>query len=149
MSVSANWIPITWRRPEVKFGRNVMKKKQHKNYEDEDKKSAINKKINSQIKKPHLKMIPIKDPLFMFLNLSSLLGYLTYRLINFLNSCSYLLQRCFRLLIWNRKLFVTKISPTTFFLCNIILYVNIYIIYVMDSSFICLSITIYRNQFNP
>ena len=37
------------------------KKKQHKNYQDEDKKSAINKKINSQIKKPHLKMIPIKD----------------------------------------------------------------------------------------
>ena len=36
-------------------------KKQHKNYQDEDKKSAINKKINSQIKKPHLKMIPIKD----------------------------------------------------------------------------------------
>ena len=30
-------------------------------YQDEDKKSAINKNINSQIKKPHLKMIPIKD----------------------------------------------------------------------------------------
>ena len=53
---------ITWRRPEVKIGRNVVKKKQHKNYQDEDKKSARNeKKINSQIKKPHLKMIPIKD----------------------------------------------------------------------------------------
>ena len=36
---------ITWRRPEVKFVRNVMKKKQHKNYYDEDKKSAINKKL--------------------------------------------------------------------------------------------------------
>ena len=36
--------------------------KKHKNYQDEDKKSAINqKKIDSQIKKPHLKMIPIKD----------------------------------------------------------------------------------------
>ena len=35
---------ITWRRPEVKFGRNVVKKKQHKNYQDDDKKSAINKK---------------------------------------------------------------------------------------------------------
>ena len=44
----------------MKFGRNVVKKKQHKNYQDEDKKSAINKKISSQIKKPHLKMIPIK-----------------------------------------------------------------------------------------
>ena len=52
---------IPWRRPEVKFGRNALKKKQHKNYQDEDKKSAINKKINSLIKKPHLKMIPIKD----------------------------------------------------------------------------------------
>ena len=41
---------ITWRRPEVKFGRNVVKKKQHKNYQDEDKKSVMNKKINSQIK---------------------------------------------------------------------------------------------------
>ena len=36
---------ITWRRPEVKFGQNVVKKKQHKNYQDEDKKSAINKKL--------------------------------------------------------------------------------------------------------
>ena len=52
---------ITWRRPEAKFGRNVVKKKQHKNYQDEDKKSAMNKKNNSQIKKPHLKMIPIKN----------------------------------------------------------------------------------------
>ena len=38
---------ITWRRPEVKFGRNVVRKKQHKNknYQDEDKKYAINKKL--------------------------------------------------------------------------------------------------------
>ena len=35
--------------------------KQHKNYQDEDKTSAMNKKINSLIKKLHLKMIPIKD----------------------------------------------------------------------------------------
>ena len=28
---------ITWRRPEVKFGQNVVKKKQHKNYQDEEK----------------------------------------------------------------------------------------------------------------
>ena len=28
----------------MKFGRNAVKKKQHKNYLDEDKKSAINKK---------------------------------------------------------------------------------------------------------
>ena len=56
-----SWL-ITWRRPEVKFGRNVVKKKQHKNYQDEDKKSAINKKKNnSQIKKPSLKRFPIKD----------------------------------------------------------------------------------------
>ena len=33
---------------------------QKKTYQDEDQKSAINK-IHSQIKKPHLKMIPIKD----------------------------------------------------------------------------------------
>ena len=32
------------------------------NYQDEDKKSVINKKYKKfQIKKPHLKMIPIKD----------------------------------------------------------------------------------------
>ena len=42
----------------MKFGRNVVKKIQHKNYQDEDKRSAINKKMNSLI---HLKMIPIKD----------------------------------------------------------------------------------------
>ena len=38
---------FTWRRPEVKFGRNIVKKKQHKKkkYQDEDKKSAINKKL--------------------------------------------------------------------------------------------------------
>ena len=38
---------ITWRRPEVKFGRNVVKEettqKKQKNYQDEDKRSAINK----------------------------------------------------------------------------------------------------------
>ena len=28
----------------MKFGRNIVKKKQHKNYQDEEKKSAINKK---------------------------------------------------------------------------------------------------------
>ena len=43
-SYPRSWL-ITWRRPEVKFGRNVVKKKQHKNYQDEDKKSAINKKL--------------------------------------------------------------------------------------------------------
>ncbi len=38
------------------------KKKKKKKNQDEDKKSAINKtKINSQIKKPHLQMIPIDD----------------------------------------------------------------------------------------
>ena len=31
-----------------------------KPYQDEDKKSSINEKINSQIKKPRLKIIPIK-----------------------------------------------------------------------------------------
>ena len=36
---------ITWRRPEVKFDRNVVKKKQHKNYQDEDNNSAINEKL--------------------------------------------------------------------------------------------------------
>ena len=34
---------------------------QHKNYQDEEKKVRNKQKINSQIKKPHLKMIPIKD----------------------------------------------------------------------------------------
>ena len=52
-----------------------MMKKQHKNYQDEDKKSAINKKINSQIKKPHLKMVPIKDKLIIYLK------YIKYRII--------------------------------------------------------------------
>ena len=32
------------KKARVKFGRNVVKKKQYKNYQDEDKKSAINKK---------------------------------------------------------------------------------------------------------
>ena len=48
------------------FGRNIVRKKQHKTYQDEDKKSGIYKKINSQIKKPHLKMIPIKDKYQIF-----------------------------------------------------------------------------------
>ena len=34
---------ITWRRPEVKFDRNVVKK--HKNYQDEDKKSEKKSQI--------------------------------------------------------------------------------------------------------
>ena len=48
-SYSRSWL-ITWRRPEVKFGRNVVKEETAPNttYQDEDKKSAINKKkINS------------------------------------------------------------------------------------------------------
>ena len=35
---------ITWRRPEVKFGRNVVRRRNKKTYQDEDKKSAIKKK---------------------------------------------------------------------------------------------------------
>ena len=37
-----------WRRPEVKFGQNIVKEettKKKKNYQGEDKKSAINKKL--------------------------------------------------------------------------------------------------------
>ena len=41
---------ITWRRPEVKFGRNLVKKKQHKKYQDENKKSAMNKKKKFLVK---------------------------------------------------------------------------------------------------
>ena len=39
----------------------VVRRNKKKNYQDEDKKSTINKKINPQIKKPHLKRIPNKD----------------------------------------------------------------------------------------
>ena len=48
-----SWL-ITWRRPEVKFGRNVVNKKQHKNYQDEDKKSVINKKLILKYESIHL-----------------------------------------------------------------------------------------------
>ena len=59
---------ITWRRPEVKFGWNVVKEETtQKNYQGEDKKSAINKKINSQIKKPHLKMIQLKTIIYIYI----------------------------------------------------------------------------------
>ena len=37
---------ITWRKPEVKFGLNVEKEETTQKLPDEDKKSAINKKIN-------------------------------------------------------------------------------------------------------
>ena len=65
-------------RPEVKFGRNVVKEEttQHKNYQNEDKKSAI-KKIDSQIKKPHLKMIPIKRQLELLVLKSNTWNHLT------------------------------------------------------------------------
>ena len=55
-----------------------------KNYPDEDKKFAINKKVNSQIKKPHLKMIPIKDNLWSLHEKCCLLN-LKFNLIG--NSC--------------------------------------------------------------
>ena len=45
----------------MKFGRNVVKEETTQKLPRWEKKFAINKKINSQIKKPHLKMIPIKD----------------------------------------------------------------------------------------
>ena len=55
--------------------------KAKKNYQDEEKKSAvyIKKKFNSQIKKPHLKMILIKDnynPSLIELNLDPVLMHL-------------------------------------------------------------------------
>ena len=57
----------------MKFGRNVVKEettqKKQKNYQDEDKKSAINKN-NSQIKKPHLKMIQLKTKQVFFQTVS-------------------------------------------------------------------------------
>ena len=52
---------ITWRRPEVKFGRNVVKKKLHKNYQDEDKKSAINKKLILRLRSLVSKWFQLKD----------------------------------------------------------------------------------------
>ena len=48
-------------RGEIWLKRSEEETNHKKNNLDEDKKSAINKKNNSQIKKPHLKMIPIKD----------------------------------------------------------------------------------------
>ena len=48
-------------RGEIWPKRSERRNNTQKNYQDEEKKSAINKKINSQIKKTHLKMIPIKD----------------------------------------------------------------------------------------
>ena len=52
----------------MKFGRNVVKEETtQKKLPIEDKTSAINKKINSQIKKPHLKMIPFKDNYIVFI----------------------------------------------------------------------------------
>ena len=54
---------ITWRRPEVKFGRNVMKRNNKKLPRWGQ--NVRNKyRINSQIKKTHLKRIPNKDNLF-------------------------------------------------------------------------------------
>ena len=51
-----------WRRPEVKFGQNVVKKETtQKKTTKMRTKSPLWIKINSQIKKPHLKMIPTKD----------------------------------------------------------------------------------------
>ena len=67
---------ITWRRPEVKFGRNVVKKKQHKNYQDED----MNKKlilINNSI------CTPLNGYKYGYLTLKILLN------INYLFAYSY------------------------------------------------------------
>ena len=50
-------------RGEIWPKRSERRNNTKKPYQDEDKKSAINKKNNSQIKKPHLKMIPIKRQL--------------------------------------------------------------------------------------
>ena len=58
---------ITWRRTGVKFDRNIVKKKQHKNYQDEDKKSAINEKLILRLRNLiskwfQLKIITNSDP---------------------------------------------------------------------------------------
>ena len=64
-SYPRSWL-ITWRRPGVKFGRNVMKKKQHKNYQDTDKKSAINKKLILRLRSLILKWFQLKTNLSSF-----------------------------------------------------------------------------------
>ena len=54
----------TWRRPEVKFGRNVVRRKKEtnkKNYKDKDKKSAIKKNLILRLRKLISKRIPNKD----------------------------------------------------------------------------------------
>ena len=51
------WTPVTYlkkARGEI-WPKCSEKKQQQKKYQDEDKKSAIKKKINSQIKEAHLK----------------------------------------------------------------------------------------------
>ena len=64
---------ITWRRPEVKFCRNVVKKKQHKNYQD-DKKSAINEKIIFRLRSLISKWFQFKA--FLLVRLSLIWFYL-------------------------------------------------------------------------
>ena len=51
---------ITWRKPEVKFGRNIVKKKQLKNYQDGEKKSAMNKKWILYLESFKSKLINVK-----------------------------------------------------------------------------------------
>ena len=52
------WLTVTSDR---NFGRTVVKKKQHKNYQDEGKKSSINKKLILRLRNFISQMPPIKD----------------------------------------------------------------------------------------
>ena len=56
------WFNRDWNLAETYWRRHNTQKKPTKM---RTKKSSINKKINTQIKKPHLKMIPIKDKLII------------------------------------------------------------------------------------
>ena len=100
---------ITWRRPEVKFGRNLVKKKQHKNYQDEDKKSAINKKINSTIKKPHLKIIPIMRSR---LQITFIVRIYLHCFDAFLYGFSFLISRSYGIRIISKQIYlIHRLNP--------------------------------------
>ena len=73
----------------MKFGRNVVKEEttQKKNPTKMRKKSPQYIKINSQIKKPHLKMIPIKDKFMIIIfrkvktSLDAMIFFFIHRII--------------------------------------------------------------------
>ena len=87
------------KKAEVKFGQNVAKKKQHKNYQDEDKKSTINKKLILRFRYQSLQSLKYLDIFKTFI----LFSIQTTKLMKKFNVFIYLPNPSATVKMWHKE----------------------------------------------